>query len=588
MTGFAGGEVTDGQFDALFSGLWQEPWYEDERFHRRGLGLGLRHHGSRDPAGHTVWRGDGRSGVVYGVVSNLDALGLDAGGLFTRLLDRPTEVLPELDGTFVVAAVDALAEKAVVATDKLGTRPCYYTPRGRFLFGSEVDALLSQVDRPTVDRQGLSDLLLMGHLWSDHTLVEQVRALDPGTVLQFVEGERSTSRYWEHDFTPTENDRATFADELTTVYQSAVSDVASTMDGTVGLWLSGGLDSRALLAELERHLDSVETYTYDANPAAGGNPEIARRVADTLGVENQLVDLTPDRFLEVLDRSVRITDGMVSWKTLLNISSTFHIPETPNVMLEGSGQGGLLGYDVWYTTLQQADTPEEALYRSDHLLPAEHVVDLLNYDVDPLDTYRREAERSPADDFTSTVLDAYYRNFYPRGDFASNQLAQSQVGTRVPFAHGDFLRHVTSMPPSERARAIPFTEKVPYGTAPMKLELARALGRGLDEITYERTAVSPARPMWQHAIGFVTSQSVALLRSKTTYGGRKLSGEWYRRHEPFREQIDELLDDACQRPLFDADALRRRRREHLAGDGEHIDAIAGVTTAELWLQRHFD
>lgn len=63
--------------------------------------------------------------------------------------------------------------------------------------------------------------------------------------------------------------------------------MATTIEGTAGLWLSGGLDSRAMAAELARCIaagrpelpESLNGYTYDLNPKGGGNPEIATRLA---------------------------------------------------------------------------------------------------------------------------------------------------------------------------------------------------------------------------------------------------------------------------------------------------------------------
>lgn len=209
-------------------------------------------------------------------------------------------------------------------------------------------------------------------------------------------------------------------------------------------------------------------------------------------------------------------------------------------------------------------------------------------------TYREEVLKSNQSDLYSTALDCYYRNYFPRCDFASNPIAESQAGTRVPFSDTEFLDAVTRMPLSHRVGSIPFTNgAVPAGTAYPKIELVRRLDSRLADIPYERTKVPPARPMWQHAAGFVVGTSVDRIREHVigdvhTYGGRSMVGEWYRQNRALRERVDDLLDSACERPYFDADEIRRLQLEELTGEAEHMSAISGIITGELWVRKYID
>lgn len=605
MTGVTGGTVVGEPLGEMIDSLHREPWYVEERFEAGDRGFGFLHHGDRDPDGRTYWQDGRRAGAVHGAITNRDSLGLSDEALFEAMLDEPTELLPSLEGPFVAAAVDG--DRIVLATDKLGTRPMYYGIAGGLAFGSDVSSVLSRVDDPTVDEQGVSDLLLIRHLWGDRTLVREVRAVPPASVLVYDgtdggvatnggagthdaavtdsgRGDVTIQRYWEFDFGRA--DPATYAPELVERYRDLIGRTATTMDGRVGLWLSGGLDSRSMAAELAPRVDSLTGYTYDANPSGGINLELAGEVSESLGIEHREVPLTADRFLDVLDRSVSILDGTVSWLMFTNLTASFNLPgERPDLLVEASGQGGLLGYDVWQDYLD-APTPAEALYRSDSFLDVETVTDLLAPDVDPMDSYHETVRRSNQNSFDRIVLDGYYRNFYPRGDFASNRLPRTQAGTRVPFADGDFLDFIAKMPREFRARAIPFTKgKVPLGTAPLKLALVRAQNEGLEEIPYERTRVPPESPRWKHAAGFVLNKSGERLRAKL--GDRKgLVGGWDSEHPAFRQRIDGLLADAVDRPVFDADAvtdLLERRRE-----GGGMRPTAAITTFELWAQQHLD
>ena len=588
MTGFVGGEVTGRDLGTVLSGVRTEPWYERTRLEAAPFGIGALTHGERDPGGVTVVNDGTTLGVVHGAVTNRDALNWDDAELFERVLSDPVATLSRLDGPFAIVAADAAADRFVLATDRLGTRRCYYTESRPFLCGTSVGPLLAHGPDPTLDERGVTDLLSIGQVWGGRTLVEEVQSMPPGAALVYDAAADSTTveRYCHQSFG--DAGPAPTAGEVAAEYRRVVGAVSDTLaaDQRVGLWLSGGLDSRAMAAELARHHDLV-TYTYDANPPTGDNLPLANRVADALGVPNERVALTADGFEPVLVDGVELVDGMVPWVTFLNLSASFGLPNETDVVFEGSGQGGLLGNDVWRADLERGGSPAEALYRSHHYLDRDLSDDLLTLDTDPMRTYTEEVAASRGDGFEETVLQAYRRNFYPYGEFASNAVGRSQAGTRVPFADRDFLRLVARIPPRYRTGAVPFTGgRVPYGTARLKLGLIRELDSGLEQIPYERTGVEPARPQWQHAAGFVLTTLRDRLRSEPTYGGRSLAGEWYRNHQGLRRRVDDLLDDVCDRTWVDDGVVRRLQQEHLDGDAERIKPLACLTTAEQWIQTH--
>lgn len=593
MTGLAGGSVTGGDLRALLDEMHHEPWYGTERFEAGGHGVGLLHHGERDPEGYATWTGDGAAGVVDGALTNLDELGWTVAEFFERFGEDPAATARAVDGPFVVAYVDD--DRVLVATDKVGCRPCYYTTDGRLLFGSELTALVPALDDPVVDVQGVSDMVLMGNMWSDDTLVEGVRSLHPSTVLEVADGERSTTRYWSPTVDPAEPGDA-YLDGLTAEFKRAVDRVASTVSGDAGLWLSGGLDSRATLAELARSaregsaedVDSLTSFTYDANPGGGVNPRIARQVVDELDLPYEEVPLTADAFVPKFEECVALTDGMVRWSTFVNLSSVYNISEhDPDVVMEGM-EGALVGHHLCRHHFTEPATAVESMYHSEAATSADHVRDVLDVDVDPMTPFRAEARRSEGDSMSEVVVDAHFRNYYHRLAHASNNLPRSQVGTRVPYADGQFLDYVASLPLAYRMGSLPFSDgELVYGVVKPKIRLIRDLDPALAAIPYERSRLKPTLPYPAHVAGFFGATALAQLRSQPTYGGRSMLDVWYDDHRPFRELMDGLLADAADRHLFDADTLRESQAAQQEGGGE-MSTIAAVTTVEQWLQSTMD
>jgi asparagine synthase (glutamine-hydrolysing) len=573
----------------MVGAMTHEPWYERDRIENHTHSLGLVHHGSRDTGGHTVWRGEECAGVIHGVISNLGRLGMDVGTAFERVLEDPS-VLATLDGPFVIACLDARdGGRAVVATDKLGTRPCYYSADDRVLFGSDLRALVTQIDDPTLDTQTVSDMLFMGNAWGERTLLEEVSTLPPATVLEHTDDGVHTERYWKPDFESAP--REGYISELRDRYQQTIGDAATTVDGSLGVWLSGGLDSRTLAAEFARNADSLAAYTYDANPRGGGNPEIAGQVASRLGIPLTEVELTPMDFLDVIERCVDLTDGMLRWSSLLNLSAVFDVPaHGADVLVEASGQGELFGQHPRRYHLTHTDSVLEGLIRSETIVGADTPQALLNVDVDPYGSFKESIERSDEPTDEGTLLDISYTNYYPRMTFASNQVTRNRVGTRVPFASGVLLEHTARLPLVYRMGTFPCSDgTIPYGITRPKHELARSLGSGLHRIPYERTGLKPVRPFGAQLAGFVAKTGYSRLRSRIAYGGEKMPDAWYRRHPRFRSYVDGLLDDACERSVFCADAIRQLQDEHRRREAHHVTtSIAAVTTLELWLQRTLD
>lgn len=335
--------------------------------------------------------------------------------------------------------------------------------------------------------------------------------------------------------------------------------------------------------------ESLNGYTYDLNPKGGGNPEIAHQVGECLDIPVEEVGVTSDQFLRVIDTAIDVTDGMLRWPSFVNISFVFDIPhELPIVLLEGAAQGELIGHHLRKYHLTAYESAVESMYHSGQMIDIDTVRSLLSDDisVDPLESFRTAADRSAKRSPAQPIVDAHFANYYSRMVCANNPILHTQTGLRVPFAHREFLEHAAHFPIDYRMKTFPFTRaKIPYGVTRLKLDHIRALNAGLETIPYERTGVAPSRPWPVYVAGFIAKTGTARLLSPEAYGGACLLDIWYREHTEFRHYLDEVLDAACNRPLFNASMIERLQQEHLSSDGNHMTSIlSAVTTLERWLQ----
>ena len=586
MVGISGGTTTGDALQSMVEPLDGEEWYETEQFERGEAGLALVHHGEKDPGGHATWEGDDGAGVIYGAISNRDRLGLSISDVFERVLDRPSVVLPKLSGPFLLAAVDGDGD-LLVASDKVGTRECYYaeTPDG-VAISSKLRAVLDRLDDFDIDARTASDLLSFGFAFGDKTLAEEATALSPASMLRYRDGDLSVKRYWEPTFARLSEE--SYVEETLDAYRQAVGDASDTVEGDLGLWLSGGLDSRTMAAVLREEFGPFRTFTYDSNPPDASNLDPARRVADTLGVDNDLVLETPDNFGKYFRKSVQATDGMVPHQNLVAPEFIFEdLHGKVDVMMEAAPQGEFLGEEIWTSHLDAPSATDAFLSTLEfRRQPADRVRSLLSPDVNPDQSVRDAVSVSSKSSVPSRIMDTWFRNFPKNAHFRGNKPVRSQVGMRIPFADGAFLDQSAGMPYRRfRRGTVPFSGgRIPRSMAPLKRDVLMKLDHDLDDIRYERTGMAPSRSLPLQDAGYVAKQ----LRWKFLTGRPSRWAEWSRESADVRETATEWLDSARDRDLFDGDVVEDVRRDHFSGAANNWGIVTGICNLEVWMQETVD
>ncbi len=254
-------------------------------------------------------------------------------------------ILDDLSGMFAFALWDAAREELFLAVDPVGIKPLYYWigPRGELLFASELRALLSTGLIPrTVDPVGLEGYLSYGAVQAPNTFIAGARAFLPGTCLAVPAGGTigEPEPYWKPPF-PEENESAPVGEKLageigdlleTVVRQHLVSDVP------VGAFLSGGIDSSAIVALASRHSRDLQTFSVtfkeEEFSEAPYSREIARlyspRHTELCLSESDLLQHLPDA-LDAMDQPT--LDGM-------NVYIISRAVRQAGITVVLSGQGG--------------------------------------------------------------------------------------------------------------------------------------------------------------------------------------------------------------------------------------------------------
>jgi|SRR5581483_6811725 len=201
------------------------------------------------------------------------------------------------NGIFAFALWDTVRRELFLARDHLGVKPLYYTQIGnRLLFASEMKALLADRNcRRDVDLASLSKLFTLRYVPSPDTMFAGIKKLPPGHFMKAGAQGIAIQRYWK--WTP-RIDRKASESDLIVQYQELVEDAVRLQmrsDVPVGLFLSSGIDSGALLALMSKYSGQpVRTFTIGFEEGERSNEtEGARELAAMFGADHSEMMVSP-------------------------------------------------------------------------------------------------------------------------------------------------------------------------------------------------------------------------------------------------------------------------------------------------------
>jgi asparagine synthase (glutamine-hydrolysing) len=208
----------------------------------------------------------------------------------------------ELNGMFALAVWDRPRRRLLLARDRLGKKPLYYTLAGGALaFASELRSLLSLPGRSwTVDERACRALLSLGYLPGDRTPIAEIRRLPPACTGIWEAGRFTVHRYWSPTPTQSPVNEAAAEQTLQGLLDSAVA-LRLISDVPVGAFVSGGLDSSLIVAIAAGRLGAkIPTFNI-AFPGERDHDEApyARRVARYFGCEHHEIPVIPESFRDL-------------------------------------------------------------------------------------------------------------------------------------------------------------------------------------------------------------------------------------------------------------------------------------------------
>jgi len=497
-----------------------------------------------------------------------------------------------LQGVFALAVWDVERRQLVLANDRFGLRPLYYTQGpGLFAFAGEIKGLLALegVSRE-IDDDAVAEFFAFEHVMGDKTLFREIHLLPPATVLTVRDGVVSRSSYWSLEYAPVSAERSeeAWVEEMVDLLSQAVR--RRLREGVVvGLPLSGGLDSRTLLAVATQVLGvSLRTYTY----GLPGSQDICRaqEVARVAGVPQRTLYLAEDYLSAYAEQTVERGEGLLS--CLHSHGFALHaMADECQVMMLGNGADILFytfrSYRPQLLTMQ--DGLAMNLFRvTNHPFREEEMAHLFSEQYYPRIKERAFASLESAlaklsPNSVDNIYDAhrllgYHRRSVLQGLFTINH----RLEYREPYYDYDVVDFALRVPPHLRwnrkihrmvlARLSPALARLPEG-APAKPHGLRWVW----QLTWQRlkrlgTRLGLARPAWlrHHSYNFAGLSYLLQTANRAWVEGILLSPR------------------TLERGYFRPETIRQLVSDHMSGQRNVSYQLGVLVTFELWHRRFLD
>jgi asparagine synthase (glutamine-hydrolysing) len=324
-----------------------------------------------------MWDETGRYAIVFnGEIFNFNVLRqeLEHSGtsffshsdtevLLKLYLRDKEKCLNRLNGFFAFCIYDKQEQTFFLARDRYGIKPLLYLmDEDKFLFASEMKALLQYGIDKQLDFTSLLTYLQLNYIPAPHTIFTHVKKLRPGHYLHISRGKAVAAPYYEIPYNPVHVQQNTLSyaeaqQQLVHLLEAAVQR-RLVSDVPLGAFLSGGIDSSVITALASRHKPDLQTFSIGfTDDPYFDETRYANRVAKHFNTRHTVFSLTTSDLFDHLTDVLEYTDEPFADSSAVNVFIlSKHTRKHATVALSGDGADELLaGY-----------TKHQALWQSLH------------------------------------------------------------------------------------------------------------------------------------------------------------------------------------------------------------------------------
>jgi asparagine synthase (glutamine-hydrolysing) len=527
--------------------------------------------------------------------------------------ERGTDFVNEIEGDFGIALWDEGREQLSLYRDRMGVKPLYYyCKNGRFIFGSEIKAILGHPDvERDVDETALSDYLTFVTTPAPQTLFKDIKKLPAGHRLVINRcGDVRVDRYWDA-LPPVEPNIRTEAEHKNEILRLLRLSIKKRMmsDVPFGVFLSGGVDSSANVALMSELMTRpVDTYTVGFKDQEYLNElESARRISKMFGTNHHEVIIGDQEFNDFLPDLIFHQDEPIADPVCVPLYYVSKLAKDSGTTVIQVGEGAdeiFSGYEFYVLNLKLY----ERFWRHAERLPAflrkagagsaRSLLQATGRKKVLLELARRLAAGEPM--FWGAAV-VYDESMKPA--ILSPRMKASQNGrSSLSAVESDLHRLMAERPDADQLAKMTYLE--------FKLRLPELLLMRVDKITMA-TSVEARVPFLDHhlveyAMGLPPAMKVngktgkyilkraleTILPQDLLYSKKRGFGapirEWFR-GSAGDEFCDRLLNSPIKkRDFFDYKFIERILAEHRSGKHEWSFHLWVLLNVSLWYEHWID
>jgi len=493
-----------------------------------------------------------------------------------HLYEEDPNFFKNLNGRFQGLVTDQKNGTAALFNDRFGMQRVYYhEARDAFYFSAEAKAILAVRPEPrSLDSQSLGEYIACGCVLEDRTLFSGIRALPPSSAWTFRSGRLATKanyfepREWEEQ---EPLDAENYYEHLREAFTTRLPRY---FDGRekIGVSLTGGLDTRIIMAWRKAPAGSLPCYTFGSMYRENQDVHLARRVAKICGQPYQVVtdDERPlSRFPHYAERTLYLTDGCVDISRSVDLWNNEMARQIAPVRMVGTFGSEIIRKSVMFKAVMPS---------SDVFLP-----EVLAQVARASETYRQQLRGNRTSVVAFRQPAAYH--------FGILMLEQTQLTLRSPYLDNEIVRTVFRAPKIEHGEDVR-TRLIRDGSPELARlrtdrglghynSVAKAINRAYLEFTFKAEyAYDYGMPQW---IAHVDHAFAPFHLERLWMGRHKLFHFrwWYR--TVLAKYVQEMLLDprSLARPYLERKGVEAIVKGHLKGNRNYTTEIHRLLSLEL-------
>ena len=238
----------------------------------------------------------------------------------------------EPNGSFCIAIYNLATHELLLVNDRFSSRPIFYylTDKGMLLFSTQLSSILQSSEVPRELNMGsIFEFFTFQRVLGTKTFYKNVNLLPPATVLNYKDGSTSFTPYWEMKYKEEKHPKEYYVDKLAEALRKSVMR-RTQGNYRFGLLLSGGLDSRTVLAASDKKM-----VCFTVGDFKNREVRIAKKIAEAKGCKHIFLKRDLDHYANLVDKAVEIGNGMYSFAHAHNIGFFDQIQKECDILLHG-------------------------------------------------------------------------------------------------------------------------------------------------------------------------------------------------------------------------------------------------------------